>query len=83
MIKKFKRENVADNFYTIDLLTNQAKLTKEIQPYMSSAERKCTMELFAEEVLNTPLGTAVVGYISMTFFIFFILWCCSKIIKKC
>lgn len=40
MVDDFRRNKVADKFYTIDLLTNQEKLSKEIQPYVDEANLK-------------------------------------------
>lgn len=37
MVDNFKRNKVADKFYTTDLLTNQDKLKQEVQPYVDGA----------------------------------------------
>jgi hypothetical protein len=37
MVDDFRRNKIADKFYTVDLLTNPEKLKAEIQPYVDSA----------------------------------------------
>lgn len=54
MVDDFRRNKVADKFYTFDLLTNQDKLSQEIQPYVDEANIKCTII----EFFQSPLGIA-------------------------
>ncbi|KAG5681727.1 hypothetical protein PVAND_011137 [Polypedilum vanderplanki] len=55
MIADFRRNKVADQFYTTDLLFDQDKLTREIQPYVDEANLKCTLIQF----FQSPLGICV------------------------
>lgn len=56
MIADLRRNKVADKFYTADLLINQDKLAREIQPYTDEANFKCTLILF----FQTPIGICVI-----------------------
>jgi len=48
----FRGSKIADKFYTIELLTNQEKLQKEIEPHVNAAEIKCKIGLFAQSTLG-------------------------------
>lgn len=37
MIDDFRKNRIADKFYTTDLITNPDKLSKELQPYIDAA----------------------------------------------
>lgn len=52
----FRHEKIADKFYTVELLTNQQKLQKEIEPYEVTARAGCT----AKEFFTSPLGIVVI-----------------------
>lgn len=54
MVDDFRRNHVADKFYTPDILFNQDKLQREIQPYVDEANVKCTLIVF----FQSPLGIA-------------------------
>lgn len=54
MIDDFRRNHVADKFYTPDLLFNTDKLRREIQPHVDEANLKCTLITF----FQSPLGIA-------------------------
>jgi hypothetical protein len=41
IMKHMRENNVADKFYTVELLTNQEKLSQEIQPYVDNAVSSC------------------------------------------
>lgn len=43
IVDNFRRNNVAEKFYTIDILTGQDTLSKGIQPYVDEANLKCTL----------------------------------------
>lgn len=49
---KFRKDKVAEKFYTRDLLFNNQKLQKELEPYFSGTETYCEWIVFA----STPLG---------------------------
>lgn len=58
MVDYFRTNKIADKFYSIELLTNQDKLLKEIQPYTDDAELHCN------EIINffkSPLGMGVMA----------------------
>lgn len=55
MIADFRRNKVADKFYTPDLLVDQDKLAREIQPFIDEANLKCTLIQF----FQSPLGICV------------------------
>lgn len=55
MVDDFRRNKVADKFYTIELLTNQEKLNREIQPYVDEANLKCSLI----EFFQSWIGIAV------------------------
>lgn len=55
MVDDFRRNKVADKFYTADLLVNQEKLSREIQPFVDEANLKCTLIIF----FQSPLGICV------------------------
>lgn len=55
MVDDFHRNKVADKFYSIDLLTNHEKLSREMQPYVDEANLKCTLI----EFFQSPLGICV------------------------
>jgi len=46
MVDDFRRNKVADKFYTFDLIVNTEKLQREIQPYVDEANLKCTLIAF-------------------------------------
>jgi hypothetical protein len=51
MVDDFRRNKVADKFYTIDLLTNNEKLSKEIQPYVDEANLKVISSCFCNDLI--------------------------------
>lgn len=55
MVDDFRRNKVVDKFYTFELITNQEKLSREIQPYVDEANLKCTLILF----FQSPIGICV------------------------
>ncbi|CRK97808.1 CLUMA_CG011184, isoform A [Clunio marinus] len=55
MVDDFRRNHVADKFYTPDLLFNNDKLQREIQPYVDKASIQCNVILF----FQSPLGICV------------------------
>lgn len=55
MVDDFRRNKVADKFYTPDLLFNNDKLQREIQPYVDEANLKCTLIVF----FQSPIGICV------------------------
>ncbi|KAL7037449.1 hypothetical protein ACKWTF_009227 [Chironomus riparius] len=54
MIADFRRNKVADKFYTPDLLVDQDKLAKKIQPFIDESNYNCTFQFF-----QSPLGICV------------------------
>lgn len=38
MAEDFRRNRIADKFYTTDLITNPDKLSKELQPYLDATD---------------------------------------------
>ena len=72
MIEDFKQNNVTGKFYTPDILADQEKLTKEIQPDIDSANLKCTFILF----FKSPIGIGVLIIFSVLIIIILCLLCC-------
>lgn len=53
IIAEFRVNKVADKFYTPDLLVDQEKLTREIQPYIEKVNLKCTLIQFFQIINGT------------------------------
>lgn len=72
MDKYFRRNKVADDFYTPDLMNNGAALSKAIDPYVKKAEESCNK--------NSNIGVIVGGIIAFFLiggiFIFCLVLCC-------
>ncbi|KAG4069957.1 hypothetical protein HA402_015181 [Bradysia odoriphaga] len=60
MSEDFRRNHIADKFYTTDLLVNQEKLSRELQPYIDAANLKCDVVAF----LMSPLGIGIMVLIA-------------------
>lgn len=58
---KFRSDKVAEKFYTRDLLFNNQKLQKELDPYFSQTETYCEWLTFAQ----TPLGICLIVAIAI------------------
>jgi hypothetical protein len=56
MVDSFRRNHVADKFYTPDIVLNTAKLEKEIQPYADEANFTCSLIAF----FQSPIGICVI-----------------------
>lgn len=68
VVKYFKNNNFADKFYTTDLLLDQNKLSKDIQPFIDKAESSCT------PFVATTLGIILMIGIGMII-VFFTIYC--------
>lgn len=77
--KKFRDDKVADKFFTKDLLFDNKKLQKEMEPYLSTTETFCEWWVFAK----TPLGICcIIGItIMLLSFIIGICKCCCRLCK--
>lgn len=56
MIDDFRRNHIADKFYTADIIANPEKLKSEIQPYVDASNAFCTVIVF----FQTPLGIVAI-----------------------
>ncbi|KAG5681726.1 hypothetical protein PVAND_011136 [Polypedilum vanderplanki] len=56
IIADFRRNKVADQFYTTDLILDHGKLIRKVQPYLDEANFKCSLILF----FQSPLGICAI-----------------------
>ncbi|KAJ6641035.1 hypothetical protein Bhyg_05968 [Pseudolycoriella hygida] len=60
MSEDFRRNRIADKFYTADIITNPDKLSRELQPYIDAADLKCDVVAF----LLSPWGIGILVLIA-------------------
>lgn len=62
MVDYYRSNNVADKFYSIDLLLNQEKLRQELQPYADDADSNCNKVV---RFIKSPLGLSAIVITSL------------------